>query len=56
MHDLVEAVRKMVLAAGTAGELSVSMFKEVTPPTVSAEESETLIEMLNAAGVWIVED
>ena len=56
MHDLVEAVRKMVLAAGTAGEISVSIFKQMAPPSLSAEETESLTDLLNAAGVWIVED
>jgi hypothetical protein len=54
--NLVETIRKMVLAAGTAGEITVSCFKEMIPPELSDAEIESLIEMLNARGVWIVED
>jgi hypothetical protein len=53
--DLAETIRKMVQAAGIAGQISVDTFKDLTPPELSAEDIERLIGALNAQGVWIVE-
>jgi hypothetical protein len=54
--DWAETIRKMVLAAGVAGEIPVDRFKELTPLGLSAEELERLIDALNAEGVWIIEE
>jgi len=53
--DLAETIRKMVLAAGGAGEIPVDTFKDLTPLGLTAEELERLIDGLNAEGVWIIE-
>lgn len=54
--DLAETLRKLVLAAGSAGEIAVGIFKELIPSELSAEEIEQLISDLNAQGIWIVDD
>jgi hypothetical protein len=54
--DLAETLRRLVLAAGTAGEISVDVFKELVPLNVAADEIERLIDTLNAQGIWIVEE
>ena len=54
--DLVETVRKLVLAAGAGGQISVDIFKELTPPDLRSEDIERLIDILNEQGVWIVEE
>jgi hypothetical protein len=42
-------------SANEAGEISVDQFKEFLPDAVSTEDSESLIEALNANGIWIVD-
>ncbi len=53
--DLAETMRKLVDAAGPAGEITVDIFKELIPEELSAEDLEQLINSLNAEGIWIVE-
>ncbi len=54
--DLAETIRKLVAAAGSAGEIAVDVFKELVPPELSADELERLIDSLNAQGIWIVDE
>ena len=54
--DFAETIRKMVLAAGTSGEILIDAFKDLTPPDLSAEDLERLIDTLNAQGIWIVDE
>ena len=54
--DLAETIRKMVLAASPAGEISIDTFKDLTPADMSADDIERLIDMLNAQGIWVVDE
>ena len=49
--DMAETIRKLALAAGTVGQLSVDTFKELVPLDVTAEEVERLIDTLDAQGI-----
>jgi Sigma-70 factor, region 1.1 len=54
--DLADTIRKLVLAADSGGEITVDIFKELTPSEVSADDIERLIDSLNAQGIWIVDE
>jgi hypothetical protein len=54
--DLADIIRKLVLAADSAGEITVDIFKELTTSEVSADDIERLIDSLNAQGIWIVDE
>jgi hypothetical protein len=54
--DLAETIRKIVLAAGAAGQITVDVFKDLTPAGLSAEDLERLINALNDQGIWIVDE
>jgi hypothetical protein len=54
--DLAETIRKMVLAASAAGEITVDTFKGLTPADMSADDIERLIDTLNEQGVWVVDE
>jgi hypothetical protein len=54
--DLIEIIRKIVLATAAADEVCVALFEALTPSALSIEEIEKLVQVLNNASVWIVED
>jgi hypothetical protein len=54
--DLAETIRKMVLAASAAREITIDTFKDLTPADMSADDIERLIDMLNAQGIWVVDE
>jgi len=54
--DLAETIRKMVLAASAAREITIDTFKDLTPGDMSADDIERLIDMLNAQGIWVVDE
>jgi hypothetical protein len=54
--DLAETIRRLVAAAGSAGEIAVDVFKDLVPPELNTDELENLIDSLNAQGIWIVDD
>ena len=54
--DLTETIRKMVLAANSAGEIAIDLFNELRPPEMSSIDLERLIESLNSQDIWIVEE
>jgi len=54
--DLTETIRQMVLAANSAGEITIDVFHELKPSELSPIELERLIESLNSQGIWIVEE
>jgi hypothetical protein len=54
--DFAEILRKLVLAVGASGEISVDAFKGFVTADLGAEELERLIDALNARGIWIVEE
>ena len=54
--DLAETIRKMVLAASAAGEITIDVFKDLTPADLSADDIERLIDTLNEQGIWVVDE
>jgi hypothetical protein len=54
--DLAETIRKMVLAASAAGEITIDAFKDLTPADISADDIERLIDTLNEQGIWVVDE
>jgi hypothetical protein len=53
--DWSDVIQKMICLANEAGEISVDQFKKLLPDAVSTEDRESLIEALNAKGIWIVD-
>jgi hypothetical protein len=53
--DQSDVIQKIVGLANEVGEISVDHFKESLPDAVSTDDIESLIEALNAKGIWIVD-